>query len=684
MLKRLALDRVTWLCSLLCTATFLFWMHDAAAGIHLGAVLFFLAMTLVFFCLGDALLRWLRVPAGSSHPFPLAMLSGSAVAALLLFILHLCLPFSLRTIDLLLAVASVAAYAFAPARDALEPKAGTAWKTVAAIAVSLLAASLWTQDLRPGLVHQGNQYIIHVFNDTIFFAEFSTEQHDDVSALKLGDPALSGRPLPVYHYASYLLSASAEVWLKDITAFETILTLWIPLGFFLVGLAAFCLAADWLGDLAGLAAILAVLLVPSTPLYGVPIEWYSFHRIIAISTGLAYGIAGASAALVLLSAGLRSNRKLLLAAGFILMTATVALKAHITLAAFPLAVAWVLCAMPGWTLRKRVVISVGVALAGYVTLRLQDHLKVGPNILPNGQGGGLKYVSDFVDAIGPGFWHHLIFHRFFYNRFFHPLGVTFVMFAGVLGIWLVLGLGILLSDWRNKRTWKHHDLLPILATAIFLFYAFVPPPNQRGTVDEVWLRPFFWFYFLIAVWCAARIADWLERRWNNRPAMPAAIVLVAIAGLLIVPLMGGKTVQHAPPYIRGLTDMPIDAGFIDCALYVRSHSPETDIVQSQPTSVYPVLTAFAERRAYLGQTPLYWEFIYHGTPVMAESERRNDELGRMRRAHTKEELLAFAKETGIRWYIAKPQEDLSWPQDVTGDPAFTSEGYRVYDLQKVR
>ncbi|HEY4357715.1 MAG TPA: hypothetical protein VGN16_18320 [Acidobacteriaceae bacterium] len=682
MLKRFTLDRATWLCSLLCTVTFLFWMHDAAGGTHAGAIVFFLGMPLVFYCLGQAMLRWLHFPAGPGHPFPLAFLLGSATSALLLFILHLCLPLPLRVVDLGLAVAAILAYALAPVREPLEAKDSSPWKAVAAVALALAAASLWTQDLRPGLIHQGNEVVVDLFNDAIIHAEFVAELHDDASILKLGDPALSGRALPVYHYASYILPASVEVWSPSTTAFETVLTFWTPFGFFVMGLAAFGLATEWLGELGGLAALCAVLMVPSTPLYGVPIAWYSFHRLIAISIGLAYGIAGASAALILLSAGLRLNRKILLTAGFVLMGASVFLKAHIALAAFPLGVAWVLCVMPGWTWKKRLTIAAVLTVAGYAILAVMDRLKIGPNILPNGQHGSLQFVSGFVDEIGPGFWHHLIFHRFFYNRFIHPFGVTFILFAGILGIWLVLGLGILFADWK-KRSWKAYDLLPVLATAIFLFYTYVPPPNQRGTVDELWLRPFIWFYFLVAVWCAAKVAGWLQQRWDRQSPWPTAVVLVVSVGLLAVPFVNGKTVQHSEPHLPGLTNMQVDAGFMDSALYVRTHGAQSDIVQSQVSNVYPLLASFAERRAYLGQSTQFWEVFFHGTPAMAECEIRHDTLESMRKARTNEDLTAFEKKTGIRWYIVGPHENLSWPDDVLQNPVFVSEGFRVYDLEKI-
>jgi len=40
------------------------------------------------------------------------------------------------------------------------------------------------------------------------------------------------------------------------------------------------------------------------------------------------------------------------------------------------------------------------------------------------------------------------------------------------------------------------------------------------------------------------------------------------------------------------------------------------------------------------------------------------------------------RETGIRWYVAHPGDPNLWPAEFRDQPAFESNGYRVYDLQR--
>jgi hypothetical protein len=46
------------------------------------------------------------------------------------------------------------------------------------------------------------------------------------------------------------------------------------------------------------------------------------------------------------------------------------------------------------------------------------------------------------------------------------------------------------------------------------------------------------------------------------------------------------------------------------------------------------------------------------------------------------DLQRSVHETGIRWYIAHPGDLNVWPPEFRDQPAFESNGYRVYDMQR--
>ena len=46
------------------------------------------------------------------------------------------------------------------------------------------------------------------------------------------------------------------------------------------------------------------------------------------------------------------------------------------------------------------------------------------------------------------------------------------------------------------------------------------------------------------------------------------------------------------------------------------------------------------------------------------------------------DLQRSVRETGIRWYVAHPDDPNGWPAEFRDQPAFESNGYRVYDMQR--
>jgi hypothetical protein len=62
-----------------------------------------------------------------------------------------------------------------------------------------------------------------------------------------------------------------------------------------------------------------------------------------------------------------------------------------------------------------------------------------------------------------------------------------------------------------------------------------------------------------------------------------------------------------------------------------------------------------------------------------------EQLGKLRRlqqANNIPDLQRSVRETGIRWYVAHPGDPNVWPAEFRDQPAFESNGYRVYDMSR--
>ena len=679
-LRKFAFDRTTWICSLACSATFWFWAHQVNPHLGIADAVFCLAMPIGCLYLGHAALRWMRYPIRAAHSFPIAFLSGSTVAMLLLFVIHL-FPLSLKMADVVVLLLGIIAFATAPQPQRGQPAQFPSWLALCAVVLILCAASLWTQDVQPYWTQQGEHIVVTPWSDFFYHAQFTGQLRADTSIVRLGDPNLSGRPVAFYHYASYMLSASVEAWSGHLTAMDCTAAAWIPLAFMVMGLGAYVIASEWWGDLAGIAAVAAVLLIPDAPTYGIPLDLYSFHWLIAVSAGLGYGIAGAALALVLITAAVQSDRMWMLACGFCLMFATVLLKAHVTIVAMPLAIAWVFIFKRGWSVRQKWLLAAVVVIGAVLALVALERLQIGPSILPlKHRPGGFGFISTQAEQIPPGTWHRLIVPHLHGRNVVHLAIEVLIAVGAPLGGWLLL-FALLFVVNSNRRRLDRLDWIPVFALVIYVGCLGFFPPNQRGTIDELWHRPFVWLYFVIAVWCLGKIGQSIQKRLTGVPSRAAAIIAVIAALLLIFPYEKGKSIQHTRRMESRYMDMPIDRGLVDCANFVREHSPDTDIVQDQTSEMFPILSALSERRSYLGLSPDYWRQFNHASVLLAESLRRKKIVEGIPRATSDQELKKIVTATGIRWYIARPKEVLSWPGQRAEKPAFTAHGYRLYDLK---
>ncbi|HEX5244353.1 MAG TPA: hypothetical protein VFW23_13905 [Tepidisphaeraceae bacterium] len=647
-------------------------------SVGLSEAVFFLLLPIGCFCLGSAALRWVRYPIRSAHPFPIAFLSGSVIALLLLFVLHV-LPISLRVADVIVLLLGIVAYAMAPKAERRQPAQSPAWLALGVVVLILCAGTLWTQDLRPYSMSQGEQIIVKPWADIFLHAQSTSQLHDDISIVRLGNPDLVGKRVGIYHFASYMLPASIEAWSNHLSAMDCVAAFWIPFGFVIMGFGAFVLASEWWGDVAGIAAMAAVLLIPDAPTYGIPLSWFSYYWLIAISAGLAYGIAGAALALVLIYAAIELDRMWLLACGFILLLSTVLLKAHVTIVALPLAIAWVLMFKKAWSRRRRLSAAAIVGVCAILGAFALDKLQIGPNLFPRHPFAGVHYLSDVTEWTASGAWRHLSQS--------HPHGISrlpivvFVAVAAPLGGWAVFSIVLLLIIWARRRLHRL-DWMPILALAVYAACLTLLPPDQSRARDELWHRPFVWLYFIVAVWCVGRAADLIEKRSARTSSRAGGIAVLIAAILLIVPLQKGKSIQHAWTRFAGSFDTSLNKGFLDCADYIRAHSRQTDVAQAQVSTIFPLLSAYSERRCYLGLSPDWWRRYNHLSPLWNESLRRNQIVQHLPKVSSEQELQKIARETGIRWYIARPEEVLAWPSQRADKPAFTSHGYRLYELEE--
>lgn len=674
-------DPVSLASCALCSASFVVWSGIPWASLTLTALLFALGLPWVLYLLGRGCLVRLRFATFPAHPFPLAFLVGSAVGSFLLFGLDLIALLSFRANCLVVAVVAIGLAV--SSRDKRKPTTGGQnLATLFVVALSLAAATLWTQDMRPAVVAHGAKLIYRPWHDCFYHAQVIGLLQADDSLLKLGSPDFSGMPLPFYHYAFYLIPASWSAW-TGIPALDTACSFLVPFGILLVGLAAFSLGCAWWGLRGGLAAVVGVLLVPDPSTHGLQVNWLSAHWVGVVSPGLLYGTAMMAFAVLLVIRGVAENRKTLSAVGLGVGLISVLMKAHVFVVAFPLLLAWPLLFGVQWKGIHRAGLGIGLLLLGCVGILAADRLGIGPNILPLGQVSEIstywrvvycdtrsELFGRWLSGIGAG-----------KTLLEQPGSYLLLALGGCFGAWIIAYPACLLLAWRRGKL-ASVDALPALALMFFLVCAFVIANNQRGHVDELRHRPFVWAWFVLVVWVSGKLTQLFNFRADQPERLPGLLLIGLAVVLLIHPLKDGRQLQagRARPKMDAFHDLAIPRDFVACCAFVRMHGTREDVVQALPTDHVSFVGGLTERRSFVARRASFWREVFPQSPAGHLAETREQQLVQLKQAQTTDVLRGCIQQTGIRWLILEPGENLAWPDELSHRCAFQAGSYRVYNL----
>ena len=139
----------------------------------------------------------------------------------------------------------------------------------------------------------------------------------------------------------------------------------------------------------------------------------------------------------------------------------------------------------------------------------------------------------------------------------------------------------------------------------------------------------------------------------------------------------------APGYSVAKTaysSLRVDRGLIDCAHYIRSQPPISAVVQDSRFDRWLILAGLSERRSFAAR-PEIWKTVskaFRESPYQEQLRK----LRGLEQATNIRDLQRSVRETGIRWYVVLPGDPNVWPAEFRDQPAFESNGYRVYDLQR--
>ena len=643
------------------------WITLATKSLNFGSVFFLFALPWVLLRAGAIVTAALRFPSF----FALDFLLGVTVISVGVMTWTFFVPVSLWVllIVLLAAVASIPRFLPSHRRDPLSALG------LLSVIVSLVAATGWSQDLIFPTTSVDRAVVFKPWSDFFIHATFVARSLRAETLFQVGNYEWKGFPAIFYHYASYSIPIClAKV--GSLPGYATVVGFWAPFGSFLTGLASYALGRVFWSQAAGLAALVATSLIPDMALLNSAHPTYGYFWLQHASPGGLYAVAVAGIALILIFQGVREGRRIWIASGVVMGAFVVFFKIQIFAAAFPLLVSF---AIVGWPPRKQWqwLILGGCVAAGVAMLPLANRFYVGPNVQFDLSGSVWYWqvLAKMANGTPVESW-----YRVFNN--IHPFPSHLALAIGLL---LVNALGIFAIVapliWlfvACRKMWQASEGISLAAIAILMLMTF--GMGGTGTSDnahEFIHRPFVWAYWLVGSLAAGRLFSLLARR--RRQLWTRAVVVSSIA-LTLIPVCYGSGLQRGKGSVGNVrSSIRVDRGLIDCARYISDQPPADAVVQDSQLDKFLIVGGLTDRPSFAARVDEWTR----QSKVFRESGYREQlgKLQRLQQATTIPDLQRYVRETGIRWYVAHPDDANRWPAEFRNQPAFESNGYRVYDMQ---
>jgi hypothetical protein len=257
------------------------------------------------------------------------------------------------------------------------PVAQDDWRAFAGFALCIALTAAWCSTPAGAYESVRTDGVLPVWSD-YFFHGGLISQFGDVRALGRGSIYLADHPASFYHFASYAAAAALAGSLAE-PGLPLAVAAWLPLGFLAMLAGAFALGARLAGPAGGIAALIAVAMLPDTSNYGLRNGWFSFHFTLLAHAGATYALGAAFVSLAFLDRWSTERSRAALVLSGLLAASMLLFRAHIFVLYLP---AWIaaaaVCSMRSHDGRRKAAwlmigsLAVGAAAASMVLGHLTE------------------------------------------------------------------------------------------------------------------------------------------------------------------------------------------------------------------------------------------------------------------------------------------------------------------------
>ena len=650
------------------------WYSRTTHRFSLRALTVFVALCGLSLIYGRFFIKLTSLSFKASSSLSLQFVCGYLILNTILFLLSLSTPFAIAMNVSIVSCGGLLILFSSRgiAKDA--PKPADYLSDFLCLLLSGIAATLWcTEVLRP-VATEGSLTIYQTSHDLFFHSRVISSFAQARGFKTMSIILMSDQPAPLYHYAMYLMPAAISFFITS-SAYITFVSFLIPFGILLTGLAAFSLAGSVWGRWPGIAATLAVAMLPDAYQQGFGNKFFSYYPLQEAAPGGLYGVACLAIAWMFILDGCKASRVTSILFGYVILIVSVVYKAQLFVANAFLLMIYPCVFFRGLQIRWRVVSGVVLVSLFWLVVSVSQHVNRIP-ILRLDWSALKPYAHAIVATFEPGFL------KSFYRMLLVERGSGMAFFPYAASMLLLCTFGLwtaayaLTSFLQRARIGAAASLFPFFVVVTYLVMSFglATDSNGVGTPHELLHRPFVWAYFVVAAWSGAGAYVLL---FGDRPpaTKSARILATAIAILsLSVPLVWAHNLQILPRegYDSYKAMNPVPSGLVEACSYIRKNSQSQDLIQDSENDPRLWVTGLAERQDFAAEFKP-WERL-----CLPALRGRLNELAALKNMTTEIDVIEFARRNKISWYILRPESKVGWPTSLLAKPVFGSDGYRVY------
>jgi hypothetical protein len=468
-----------------------------------------------------------------------------------------------------------------------------------------------------------------------------------------------GRHLEYFHYASYLLPAALSV-LADVPTLVTGTGLWTTLGYTLMGAGGYALGVVLAGRAGGIAALAALLLVPSAAHYGAHNGFFDFHWLEQFATGGSYATG---VALVVIALAVLARRDQSARAFWLAVAASAGVMAFRSQVFLPFAIAGILLCLVLWRPSRGSIRVAGVAAIlaiGMLGALVAEQIPRAPHLLTGGWPDPIEFTRQY-SSFGPAIYRQMLDAVF--TRVPYPIALTvasaYLLFAASGAMLIAYLVG---AAWCRQRGIMPVDrFVPLAFITAFVVVLLLPPVRTVPWEPfEMQHRQFVLLYAVLAVWSGSFAAAFAVARLGSRATSAvatAACLLLPVPFLLSgsVQLPGGKGRDANLAWADLYVNQMIPPELAEAATFVREHSKRSDVVMATNTYLCGPLRALSERDILFPE-PCEPRDV---TPVSTTPSRASPPGSLQRRmldASSYDDFVALAPEGNVGWFMLYANE----------------------------